>query len=62
MTVFFDQMMPAQQVVVAAYTAGTGDTAMARMMRGVIQTNVLTAGEIAVLDQWVPVGGEKTAP
>ena len=60
-TVFFDQMMPTQQVVVAAFTAGTGDMTMARMMRGVIQTNILTAGEIAVLDQWVPDGGEEAA-
>ena len=58
-TVFFDQMSPAQQAVVAAYTAGTGDMALARMMRGVIQTDVLTAGEIAILDQWVPAGAEE---
>jgi hypothetical protein len=61
-TVFFDQMIPAQQAVVAAYTAGTGDTALAGRMRGVIQTDVLTAGELAVLDQWVPAEGQKTAP
>ena len=61
-TVFFDQMSPAQQAVVAAYTAGTGDTALAGRMRGVIQTDVLTAGELAVLDQWVPAEGQKTAP
>lgn len=60
-TVFFDQMMPAQQVVVAAYTAGTGDMALASKMRGVIQTDVLTAGETAVLDQWVPAREEQSA-
>lgn len=53
-TVFYDKMLPSQQVVVAAYTAGTGDAAMARLMRGIIDTNVLTPGELAVLDQWVP--------
>lgn len=60
-TVFFDQMSPAQQAVVAAYTAGTGDMELARKMRGVIRTEVLSAGEIAVLDQWVPAGGEEAA-
>lgn len=54
-TVFYDQMLPAQQVVVAAFTAGTGDAELGRLMRGIIDTNVLTTGEIAVLDQWVPV-------
>lgn len=53
-TVFYDEMLPSQQVVVAAYTAGTGDATMARLMRGIIDTNVLTPGELAVLDQWVP--------
>jgi hypothetical protein len=53
-TVFYDEMLPSQQVVVAAYTAGTGDAIMARLMRGIIDTNVLTPGELAVLDQWVP--------
>ena len=53
-TVFYDEMAPAQQVVVASFTAGTGDAKMARLMRGVIKTNVLTAGERAVLDQWIP--------
>jgi hypothetical protein len=60
-TVFFDQMIPAQQAVVAAYTAGTGDLALARMMRETIRTNVLTAGEVAVLDRWVPAGGGEEA-
>jgi hypothetical protein len=46
--------LPSQQVVVAAYTAGTGDATMARLMRGIIDTSVLTPGELAVLDQWVP--------
>lgn len=53
-TVFYDTMLPSQQVVVAAYTAGTGDATMARLMRGMIDTSVLTPGELAVLDQWVP--------
>jgi hypothetical protein len=53
-TVFYDEMLPSQQVVVAAYTAGTGDATMARLMRGIIDTSVLTPGELAVLDQWVP--------
>lgn len=53
-TVFFDQMIPAHQAVVASYTAGTGDRELARLMRGVIKTDVLTPGEMAVLDQWVP--------
>ena len=53
-TVFYDQMAPAHQVVVASFTAGTGDAKMATLMRGAINTNVLTAGEIAVLDQWIP--------
>jgi len=54
-TVFFDQMIPAHQVVVAAFTAGTGDMELARLMRRVIRTDVLTAGELAVLNQWVPI-------
>lgn len=53
-TVFFDQMAPAHQVVVAAFTAGTGDEKLALLMRGNIKTNLLTTGEMAVLDQWVP--------
>jgi hypothetical protein len=53
-TVFYDQMLPAHQVVVASFTAGTGDLKMARLMRGIIATDALTPGEIAVLDQWVP--------
>ena len=53
-TVFFDQMIPAHQVVVAAFTAGTGDQKLARLMRGSINTAVLTSGEKAVLDEWVP--------
>lgn len=52
-TVFFDRMTPSQQAVVAAYTAGTGDVALAKRMRGVIQTDVLTKGERALLDEWV---------
>jgi hypothetical protein len=53
-TVFYDQMLPTHQVVVASFTAGTGDLKMARLMRGIIDTNALTPGEMAVLDQWVP--------
>jgi hypothetical protein len=53
-TVFYDQMLPAHQVVVASFTAGAGDLKLARLMRGIINTNVLTPGEMAVLDQWVP--------
>jgi hypothetical protein len=56
LTVFYDQMLPAHQVVVASFTAGTGDAKLARMMRGIIDTNALTPGEMAVLDQWVPAG------
>lgn len=59
-TVFFEQMIPAHQAIVAAYTAGTGDLKLARLMRGKINTDVLTAGEKTVLDQWVPV--ENQAP
>jgi len=59
-TVFFEQMIPAHQAVVAAYTAGTGDLKLARLMRGKINTDVLTAGEKTVLDQWVPL--ENQAP
>lgn len=54
LTVFFDRMAPAQQVVVASYTAGTGDKKLAGQMRGIINTNVLTVGEMALLNQWVP--------
>jgi hypothetical protein len=49
-------MLPAHQVVVASFTAGTGDAKLARLMRGIIDTNALTPGEMAVLDQWVPAG------
>lgn len=52
-TVFFDQMAPAQQAVVAAYTAGTGDTDLAQRMRNDINTEVLTPGEKALLEKWV---------
>jgi hypothetical protein len=55
-TVFYDQMLPAHQVVVASFTAGTGDAKLARLMRGIIDTNALTPREMAVLDQWVPAG------
>jgi len=57
LTVFFDEMLPAHQVVVAAFTAGSGDEDLARMMRGAINTSVLTPGEQAILDQWVPLTG-----
>jgi hypothetical protein len=56
-TVFFDQMIPAHQVVVAAFTAGTGDEKLARLMRESINTTVLTPGEKGVLEQWVPSDG-----
>lgn len=52
-TVFFDRMTPSQQTVVAAFTAGTGDIALAKRMRGIIKTDVLTKGERALLDEWV---------
>lgn len=61
LTVFFDQLLPSQQVVVAAFTAGTGDEVLARKMRGAIDKKVLTPGEVAVLEQWVPLD-ENTAP
>ena len=53
-TVFFDQMIPAHQVVVASFTAGTGDLELARLMRSTIKPEALTQGEKALLDQWVP--------
>ena len=61
-TVFYDQMAPAHQAVVASFTAGSGDMKLARLMRGAIDTSVLTPGEMAVLDQWVPVEMPTTAP
>ena len=61
-TVFYDQMAPAHQVVVASFTAGTGDMNLARLMRGTIDTSVLTPGEMAVLDQWVPVDKPPVSP
>jgi hypothetical protein len=61
-TVFYDQMAPAHQVVVASFTAGTGDLKMARLMRGIIDTSALTPGEMAVLDQWVPPESVPVAP
>jgi hypothetical protein len=61
LTVFFDQLLPSQQVVVAAFTAGTGDEVLARKMRGAIDKKVLTPGEAAVLKQWVPLD-ENAAP
>ena len=61
-TVFFDQMIPADQVVVAAFTAGTGNLELAKMMRGIIKTNVLTPGEKALLDQWAPLEAAPDAP
>ena len=61
-TVFYDQMAPAHQAVVASFTAGTGDAKMAGLMRSVINTNVLTPGELAVLDQWVPAKGAPNEP
>jgi hypothetical protein len=48
--------------VVAAFTAGTGDLALARLMRGAIKTDLLTTGEKAVLDEWVPSDGAQAAP
>lgn len=61
-TVFFDEMAPAHQVVVAAFTAGTGDKDLARMMRGAINTNILTSGEKGLLDQWVPPDAGAASP
>jgi len=52
-TVFYDQMIPAHQVVVAAFTAGTGSKEKAQAMRQDIKTDVLTPGEKKLLDQWV---------
>jgi len=60
-TVFFDQMIPAHQAVVAAFTAGTGETELAGMMRGKIDTSVLTPGEAKLLDEWVN-GDNKVSP
>lgn len=56
-TVFFDRMIPAHQTIVAAYTAGIGEVAVAQKMRHDINSKVLTSGEQALLSQWVP---EKT--
>ena len=56
-TVFYDRMIPAHQVIVAAYTAGTGKADLAQKMRRAINTKILTSGELALLNQWVP---EKT--
>jgi tetratricopeptide (TPR) repeat protein len=56
-TVFYDRMNPAHQVIVAAYTAGTGKADLAQKMRRAINTKILTSGELALLNQWVP---EKT--
>jgi hypothetical protein len=53
-TVFYDQMIPSHQVVVAAFTAATGNREKAQTMRREINTAVLTPGEKAVLNQWVP--------
>jgi len=61
-TVFFDQMVPAHQVVVAAFTAGAGDMPLARLMRRAIKTDVLTPGELSVLNQWVPAEQTKVEP
>ena len=55
-TVFFDQMIPAHQVIVASFTAGGGDMDLAQAMRSAINTDVLTPGEKALLDKWVPAG------
>jgi hypothetical protein len=59
-TVFFDQMIPAHQVVVAAFTAAAGNREQAQTMRREINTGVLTPGEKAVLDQWVPAEAAPT--
>ena len=56
-TVFFDQMIPAHQVVVASFTAGAGDEKLAGLMRESINTTILTSGEKGVLEQWVPSDG-----
>jgi len=61
-TVFFDQMIPAHQAVAAAFTAGTGDTELGRSMRGMINTDVLTSGERALLDEWVRLGDAPDSP
>jgi tetratricopeptide (TPR) repeat protein len=61
-TVFYDQMTPAHQVIVASFTAGTGDQKLARLMRGAIDTSVLTRGEMALLEQWVPSDGPISSP
>ena len=61
-TVFYDRMIPAHQVVVAAYTAGTGEIGLAQKMRRDINTKVLTSGELALLDQWVPTESDSDAP
>jgi len=61
-TVFYDQMIPAHQVVVAAFTAGTGNLQQAQGMRREIKTDVLTPGEKKLLDQWVPEAASIPSP
>lgn len=61
-TVFYDRMIPAHQAIVAAYTAGAGDVALAQKMRRAINTKILTRGELALLDQWVPLKTRGEAP
>ena len=61
-TVFFDQMIPAHQAVAAAFTAGTGDVELARLMRGSIDAGVLTSGEKALLEEWVTLEEAPDSP
>ncbi|MFM8232039.1 MAG: hypothetical protein ACKOAL_12545 [Chthoniobacterales bacterium] len=61
-TVFYDQMIPAHQVVVAAFTAGNGNREKAQGMRREIKRDVLTPGEKKLLDQWVPEGAPMPSP
>jgi len=54
LTVFFKQMTAAEQVIVAAFTYGTGDIPLALKMRQAIKTEILNPGEKALLEQFVP--------
>jgi len=53
-TVKFDELAPGQQTVLAAAAAAGGDTNLARSLRKKINLVVLTPGEKALLDQFVP--------
>jgi len=53
-TIKFGELSPGQQTVVAATAAAGGDPNLARSLRQKINLVVLTPGEKALLDQFVP--------